>query len=79
MKEKCNLKMFANRVLGRILVPKQDKVTGECRTLCKEELQALYSSPIIIWVITTQTIRWEQHVAHMGMNRGAYRVLVVKP
>jgi hypothetical protein len=67
--------MFANRVLGRIFVPKKDKVTGECRTLCKEKLQALYSSQII----TTQTIRWAQHVAHMGMNRGAYRVLVVKP
>jgi hypothetical protein len=39
-----------NRVLRRILGPKRD-VTGEWRRLYNEEVNGLYSSPDIIWVI----------------------------
>jgi hypothetical protein len=44
------LKVFQNRVLGRRFAPKRDKVIGECRKVY-EELNDLYSSPNIIWVI----------------------------
>jgi hypothetical protein len=42
------LRVFENRVLRRIFVPKRDEVTGEWRKLHNEELHNLYSSPDII-------------------------------
>jgi hypothetical protein len=35
------LRAFQNGLLRRIIGPKRDKVKGECRRLCKEELYAL--------------------------------------
>ena len=45
MREKLRLRVFENRVLRRIFVPKRDEVTGEWRELHNEELNELYSSP----------------------------------
>jgi len=42
---------FENMVLRRIFGPRRDEVTGEWRRLRNEELNALYSSPNIVWVI----------------------------
>ena len=39
----------------------------------------LYSSPNIVWVISSRRMRWAGHVARMGDSRGVYRVLVGKP
>jgi hypothetical protein len=39
----------------------------------------LYSSPNIIQVIKSRRMRWEGHVARMGEERGAYRILVGRP
>jgi len=54
-------------------------VVGEWRRLHNEELNDLYSSPNIVWVIKSRRMRWAGHVARMGEERGAYRVLVGKP
>jgi hypothetical protein len=43
------LRVFENRVLGKIFGPKRDRVTGEWRRLHNKELNDLYSSPNIIW------------------------------
>ena len=43
-----------------------------------EELNDLYCSPNIVWVIKWRRIRWAGHVARMG-EEGVYRVLVTKP
>ena len=54
-------------------------MTGEWRKLHNEELNDLYCSPSIVWVIKSRRMRWVRHVAHMGEKRGLYRVLVGKP
>jgi hypothetical protein len=58
--------VFENTVLRRICGPKRDEPTGELRRLHKEELNDLYSSPIIIRVIKLRRMRWAGHVARMG-------------
>jgi len=66
-------------VLRRIFGPRRDEVTGEWRRLRNEELNDLYTSPNIVRVIQSRTMRWAGHVACMGEERGVYRVLVGKP
>ena len=44
-----------------------------------EELNDLYCSPNIVRVIKSRIMRWAGHVAHMGEERGVYRVLLGKP
>ena len=51
MREERRLRVFENRVLRRILVPKRDERVGEWRKLYNEELNDLYSTPTIIRVI----------------------------
>jgi len=53
--------------------------TGEWRRLHNEELNDLYSSPNIVRVIKSRRMRWAGNVAHMGEERGMYRVLLGKP
>jgi len=54
LREVCRLRVFENRMLRRIFGPKRDEVTGKWRKLHNEELNALYSSPNIIWVIKSR-------------------------
>ena len=79
MREERKLRVFENMVLRRIFGPRKDGVTGEWRRLHNEELNDLYSSPNIVWVIKSRRMRWAGHVAHMGEERGVYRFLVGKP
>jgi len=48
------MRVFENRVLRRIFGPERDEVTGEWRKLHNEELNDLYSSPNIVWVIRSR-------------------------
>jgi len=61
-------------VLRRIFGPRRDNVTGEWRRLHNEELNDLYFSPNIVWVIKSRRMRLTGHVARMG-KKGVYRVL----
>ena len=79
LREEKKLRVFENMVLRRIFVPRRDEVTGEWRRLHNEELSDLYSSPNIVRVIKSRRMRWAEHVARMGEERGVYWVLVVKP
>jgi hypothetical protein len=58
--------MCSNRVLRRIFGPKRDEVTGEWRKLHNEELHDLYSSPPIVRVIKSRSMRCAEHVPRMG-------------
>jgi len=52
------LSVFENRVLRIVIGPKRDKLTGEWRKLHNEELNVLYSSPNIVWVVKSRIMRW---------------------
>jgi hypothetical protein len=70
------LRVFENRVLRRTFGHKRDEVTGEWRKLHYEELYAVYSSPNINQMIKSIRVRWTGHVAHMGEQRAAYKVVM---
>ena len=44
-----------------------------------EELNDLYPLPNIVRVVKSTRMRWAGHVARMGEDRGAHRMLVGKP
>jgi hypothetical protein len=48
------------------------------RKLHNDNLQRLYTSPVIIGVIKLRRTRWMGHVAHMGKMRNGYKILVGK-
>ena len=79
LREEEKLRVFENRVLRRIFGPRSDEVKGEWRRLHNEEPNDLHSSPNIVRVIKSRRMRWVGHVAHLGEERGVYRVLVGKP
>ena len=80
LREEHRLKEAKNRVPRRIFGLKGDEVTGEWRTphAYNRELNDLYSSQNIIWVLKSRRLRWAGNVARMGERRIAYRVLVGK-
>ena len=75
VREERKLRVFENMVL-RLFGPRREEVMGEWRRLHNEELNDLYSSPNIVRVIKSRRMRWAGHVARMGEEKGAYRVLV---
>jgi hypothetical protein len=81
LKEERRLRVFENRVFRKIQVigPKRDEVKREWRKLHNKELNDLYSSPNIGWVIKSRRIRWDGHLARMGERGGVYRVLLETP
>jgi len=79
LREERRLRVFENRVLGRIFGPKRDEVTGEWGKLHNEELNDLYCSPNILQVLKSRRMRWAEHVARIVESRVVYRVLVGKP
>ena len=71
--------MSENMVLRRIFGPRRDEVPGLWRRMHNEKQNYLYSSPNIVRVIKSRRMRWAGHVARMGEERWAYRVLVGRP
>jgi hypothetical protein len=79
LREERRVRAFEHRALRRVFGPKRDKATGEWRKLHNKELNDLYSLPNTVQVVKSRQMRWAEHVAHMGEDRGVYRVLVGKP
>jgi hypothetical protein len=75
LREEHRLRVFENRVLGRISVPKRDEVKGDWRKLHNEELRDLYSSSSIIRTIKLRMMRWAGNVARIGEKKNAYVIV----
>jgi hypothetical protein len=54
-------------------------MTGGWRKLHKEQLYNLCCSPSVIRMIKLRRMKWAGHVARMGEERNACRILVGKP
>jgi hypothetical protein len=79
LREKRGLRVFEKRVLRGMFGPKRDEMTGVWRKFHNEELHDLNSSPIIVRVIKSRSMRWAGNVTRMEEGRDVYRVLVGKP
>jgi len=79
LREEYRLRVFEMIVLRRIFGPMRDEVTVEWRKLHKEELNDVYSSPNIVWVIRSRKMRWAGHAARAVERRVVYSVFVGKP
>jgi hypothetical protein len=77
-REERRLRVFENRVLRKIFVPKGEE-DGSWRKFYNDELHSLYSSPNIVRVIKSRRMRWAGNVARMGEGRCVYSVLVGRP
>jgi hypothetical protein len=78
LREEHRLRVFENRVLRRIFGPKRDEVTVEWRKLHNEEFCDLYSSPTVIRMIKSRSLKRAGHVARMEEKWNACRLLVTK-
>jgi hypothetical protein len=79
LRGKNRLGEFENMVLERIFEPKRDEMTVGSREQHNEELLELCSSPSIIRIVKTRTIRWAAHVAQVMKNRNTHLLLMGKP
>jgi hypothetical protein len=65
-------------VLTKIYGNKTDEMVGGWRNKHSEELYNLHSSSNLIRIIKLKRLKLEGHVALLGENRNAYRILVGK-
>jgi hypothetical protein len=78
LREEHRLRVFENRVLRIIFGPKREE-DGLWRKFHNDELHSLYFSPNIVMVIKSRSMRWVGYMAHKGVGRGVYKVLVGRP
>jgi hypothetical protein len=71
--------VFENSVPRRIFRSKRDELRGGWRKQHNEDLHNFYSSPIIIRMIKSKSMRRAGRVARMGKKRNACRILVGRP
>jgi hypothetical protein len=65
LREEHRLRVFENRVLRRIFVPKREEVVGDWRRLHNEEFHNLYPSQNIVRLIKSGRTRLVWNVARM--------------
>ena len=73
------MRVSEKRAWRRIFGLKREEVTEEWRKLHNDEVNDLYSSPNIVGVIKSRSMRWAGHVASIGGEASVYRVLKGKP
>jgi hypothetical protein len=77
LREEHRLKVFENKLRGRIFVPKINEVTGGWRKLYNEELHNLCSLPSTIRMIKSR--KMEKACNTNGEKINSFMLLVEKP
>ena len=67
-------KVFENRILKRIFVPKVDE-NEDRRRFHNDKLHSLYLSSNIARTIRSRRLRWAVHIARMDENRSALKIV----
>jgi hypothetical protein len=67
---------ITSRKQGTVLLNKHSSQAYKIRKLHDKEFQNLYSSPYIIRMIRSRTIRWVRHVACTVEMRNAYKFVL---
>ena len=65
LREERRLRVYENRLLEIIFMPKRDEGTKDWRKLHYDKLNGLYSLPNIFRVIKLRRMRWAAYVARM--------------
>jgi hypothetical protein len=68
LREERSLRVFENRLLMRIFIPKRDEVTGCWTKLHNEELHNLYFSPNIITMMKSRRMKWGRACSTNGVE-----------
>jgi len=68
LREEHRLRVLENRVLREIFGYECGKVRRNWRRLNNEEFYYLYSLPYVICVNESRRMRWDWHVARMGIG-----------
>jgi hypothetical protein len=74
-----SLRLFENRLLWRIFGPNW-KFLGQNEDIYTKTIVIIcYSSPDVIRLIKSRSMRWTGHVTLVGEIRNAYKMLIAKP
>jgi hypothetical protein len=73
LSEEHRLSVFKYWLLRKMFQPKRDKVTEDWRKLHNEKLYDYPSSPNIIWVFKSKSMKWARDVVHIREKLTGYR------
>ena len=73
------MRVFQNKILKKISVPKRDNQTNERRELRNMELYNLYGNANIIRTLKSHRLWWTGHFTRKGDGRRAHKFLLRKP
>ena len=71
-------KIYENRILRRIFMPKRDE-KGEWRRGHNEKLHSLWHSPNLVRVIKSRILRWTGHIARLEESSSTIKFLTGNP
>jgi hypothetical protein len=64
------MRVSENRMRRKIFGPEREAVSGEWKKLHNEELDGIYCSPNLIWVVKSKGLRRTVHVTRVRRTRG---------
>jgi len=68
LREEHRLRVLETGVMRKIFGHESGKVRRNCRRLCNEEFYDLCSSPYVIRMNKSRRMKWDGHVARMGVG-----------
>jgi hypothetical protein len=70
------LQVFGNKMTWKMLGPERVEGNYQFRIIHSEEACDLFRSPSVVWIVSSRTLEWAEHVARTGEMRMTCRILV---